>query len=191
MRKIPLQCENRENDKFSVVPNTGFPVNSELITVENIDGCELSCLKNYSCSAYAYDNRCLIWGGGLFNLRQPSSDDKSGRDLHVRVAASQLVGTEAMAKAKRNASSSVFGAICGFFCFFGSVLVVLWRKRQRDTAGTLEKVDDSLAVFKYRDIRIAMKNFLEKLGEGGFGTVFKGTLPNSIVVAVKTLKSLK
>ncbi|CAL5406521.1 unnamed protein product [Camellia sinensis] len=133
----------------------------------------------------------MIWGGGLFNLRQLSSDDKSGRDLHVRVAASQLVGTEAKAKAKRNTSLIVFGAICGFFCFFGSVLVVLWRKRQRDTAGTLEKVDDSLAVFKYRDIRIATKNFSEKLGEGGFGTVFKGTLPNSIAVAVKMLKSLK
>ncbi|CAL5406529.1 unnamed protein product [Camellia sinensis] len=193
VRKIPLQCENRRNDKFSVVPNIGFPVNSELITVENIDEyeCELTCLRNCSCSAYAYDNRCLIWGGGLFNLGQLSSDDKSGRDLHVRVAASQLVGTEAKAKAKRNTSLIVFGAICGFFCFFGSVLVVLWRKRQRDTAGTLEKVDDSLAVFKYRDIRIATKNFTEKLGEGGFGMVFKGTLPNSIMVAVKTLKSLK
>ncbi|KAI8008216.1 G-type lectin S-receptor-like serine/threonine-protein kinase [Camellia lanceoleosa] len=148
VRKIPLQCENRGNDKFSVVPNTGFPVNSELITVENIDECELACLRNCSCGAYAYDNRCLIWGGGLFNLRQLSSDDKSGRDLHVSVAASQLVGTKAKAKAKRNTSLIVFGAICGFFCFFGSVLVVLWRKRQRDPAGTLEKVDDSLAVFK-------------------------------------------
>ncbi|CAL5342635.1 unnamed protein product [Camellia sinensis] len=191
VRKIPLQCENRGNDKFSVVPNTGFPVNSELITVQNIDECELACLRNCSCSAYAYDNRCLIWGGGLFNLRQLSSDDKSGRDLHVRVAASQLVGTEAKAKVKRNTSLIVFGAICGFFCFFGSVLVVLWRKRPRDTAGTLEKIDDSLVVFKYRDIRIATKNFSKKLGEGGFGTVFKGTLPNSIAVAVKMLKSLK
>ncbi|CAL5342625.1 unnamed protein product [Camellia sinensis] len=191
VRKLPLQCENRGNDKFSMVPNTDFPVNSELITIQNIDECELACLRNCSCSAYAYDNSCLIWGGGLFNLRQLSSDDKSGRDLHVRVAASQLVGSEAKAKAKRNTSLIVFGAICGFFCFFGNVLVVLWRKRQRDTASTLEKVDDSLVVFKYRDIRIATKNFSEKLGEGGFGTVFKGTLPNSIVVAVKMLKSLK
>ncbi|KAL7185496.1 hypothetical protein ACSBR2_027442 [Camellia fascicularis] len=181
VKKIPLQCENKGTDKFSVVPNTGFPVNSELITVKNIDECELSCLRNCSCSAYAYDNRCLIWGG----------DDKSGRDLHVTVAASQLVGTEAKAKAKRNTSLIVFGAICGFFCFFDSVLVVLWRKKQRDTAGTLEKVDDYLAVFKYRDVRIATKNFSEKLGEGGFGMVFNGTLPNSIAVAVKTLKSLK
>ncbi|CAL5406539.1 unnamed protein product [Camellia sinensis] len=191
VRRIPLQCKNRENDKFSVVPNTNFPENSESTTVGNIDECELACLRNCSCSAYSYDNRCLIWRGGLFNLRQLSSDDKSGRDLHVRVAASQLVGTEAKAKAKRNTYLIVFGAVCVFFCFFGSVLVFLWRKRQRDTAGTLEKVDDSLAVFKYRDIRIATKNFSENLGEGGFGTVFKGTLPNSIAVAVKKLKNLK
>ncbi|KAI8007343.1 G-type lectin S-receptor-like serine/threonine-protein kinase [Camellia lanceoleosa] len=99
------------------------------------------------CCAYAYDNRSLIWGSGLFNLQQLSSNDKSGKDLHVRVAASQLVGAEAKAKAKRNTSLIVFGAICGFFYFFGCVSVVLWRKRQRDTAGTLEKVDDSLAMF--------------------------------------------
>ncbi|KAI8008801.1 hypothetical protein LOK49_LG07G02153 [Camellia lanceoleosa] len=135
VRKIPLQCENRENDKFSVVPNTHFPENSESITVGNIDECELACLRNCSCSAYAFDNRCLIWRGCLFNLQELSSDDKSGRDLHVRVAASQLVGTEAKAKAKRNTSLIVFGAVCVFFCFFGSVLVFLWRKRQRDTAG--------------------------------------------------------
>ncbi|KAF5949051.1 hypothetical protein HYC85_015008 [Camellia sinensis] len=66
-----------------------------------------------------------------------------------------------------------------------------WGITQRDTAGTLEKVDDSLAAFKYRDIRIVAKNFSKKLGEGGFGTVFKGTLPNSIAIAVKMLKSLK
>ncbi|THG12606.1 hypothetical protein TEA_029443 [Camellia sinensis var. sinensis] len=191
VRKIPLQCENRENDKFSVVPNTYFLENSESITVGHIDECELACLRNCSCSAYAYHNRCLIWGGGLFNLRQLSSDDKSGRDLHVRVVTSKLVGTESKAKAKRNTYLIVFGAICGFFCFFGSVLVFLWRKRQRDTVGTLEKVDDFLAVFKYCDIRIATKNFLENLGEGGLGTIFKGTLPNSIAVAVKRLKNLK
>ncbi|KAI8006127.1 hypothetical protein LOK49_LG07G02183 [Camellia lanceoleosa] len=123
MRKIPLQCENIENDKFSLVPNTYFPENSELITIGNIDECELACLRNCSCSAYAYDSRCLIWGGGLFNLRQLSSDDKSGRDLHVRVVTSQLVGTESKAKAKRNTYLIVFRAICGFFYFFGSVLI--------------------------------------------------------------------
>ncbi|VVA37661.1 PREDICTED: G-type lectin S-receptor [Prunus dulcis] len=42
----------------------------------------------------------------------------------------------------------------------------------------------------YRDLRRATKNFSEKLGEGAFGSVFKGVLPDSTAIAVKELKSL-
>ena len=62
--------------------------------------------------------------------------------------------------------------------------MTIWRRRASATY-TSEAVDDSLVLFKYRDIRTAMKNFSEKLGEGGFGSVFRGTLPNSAAIAVK------
>ncbi|KAM1358703.1 hypothetical protein ACFX2F_045771 [Malus domestica] len=52
-------------------------------------------------------------------------------------------------------------------------------------------VQDSLVLFKYKDLRIATENFLEKLGEGGFGSVFKGILRNSTDIAVKELKYLE
>ncbi|KAK8956387.1 Cysteine-rich receptor-like protein kinase 2 [Platanthera guangdongensis] len=43
--------------------------------------------------------------------------------------------------------------------------------------------------FRYRDLKSATKNFSQenKLGEGGFGDVYKGTLKNKKVVAVKRL----
>ncbi|XP_030955430.1 G-type lectin S-receptor-like serine/threonine-protein kinase At2g19130 [Quercus lobata] len=46
-------------------------------------------------------------------------------------------------------------------------------------------------MFKYRDLRRATKNFSQKLGEGGFGSVFKGALPNSRAIAVKKIRSLE
>nr|KYP76042.1 Cysteine-rich receptor-like protein kinase 2 [Cajanus cajan] len=47
--------------------------------------------------------------------------------------------------------------------------------------------------YKYSDLKAATKNFSEKnkLGEGGFGAVYKGTMKNGKIVAVKKLISRK
>ncbi|XP_008227865.1 PREDICTED: cysteine-rich receptor-like protein kinase 2 [Prunus mume] len=47
--------------------------------------------------------------------------------------------------------------------------------------------------YKYKDLKSATKNFSEenKLGEGGFGDVYKGTLNNGKIVAVKKLAILQ
>uniref|UniRef100_A0A2N9IMS6 Protein kinase domain-containing protein n=1 Tax=Fagus sylvatica TaxID=28930 RepID=A0A2N9IMS6_FAGSY len=66
---------------------------------------------------------------------------------------------------------------------------IIWRVYY--AVGALEEVEFSLILFKYQDIRRATKNFSQKLGEGGFGSVFKGTLPNSIAIAVKKIRSLQ
>ncbi|CAN0914841.1 G-type lectin S-receptor-like serine/threonine-protein kinase At2g19130 [Linum grandiflorum] len=47
-----------------------------------------------------------------------------------------------------------------------------------------------LVAFTHRHLKIATKNFSDKLGEGGFGSVYKGTLPDSSIIAVKKLQSI-
>ncbi|KAI7991736.1 Cold-responsive protein kinase 1 [Camellia lanceoleosa] len=44
-------------------------------------------------------------------------------------------------------------------------------------------------IYSYKDLKSATKNFSEetKLGEGGFGDVYKGTLENGNIIAVKKL----
>ncbi|XXG70280.1 hypothetical protein AAC387_Pa06g3075 [Persea americana] len=51
--------------------------------------------------------------------------------------------------------------------------------------------DGSLVSFSYRELQIITKNFSEKLGRRSFGSVFKGSLPDSTSVAVKKLEGLK
>ncbi|CAK9149442.1 unnamed protein product [Ilex paraguariensis] len=47
------------------------------------------------------------------------------------------------------------------------------------------------ARYSYADIKKITNQFRDKLGQGGYGTVFKGKLSNDIFVAVKVLKSVK
>ena len=68
------------------------------------------------------------------------------------------------------------------FLLSGAVLTIIWR---RQSAPTFEAVDDSLMLFNYQDLKNATKNFLLKLGEGGFGSVFRGTLPNSTAIILQ------
>ncbi|XP_039130363.1 LOW QUALITY PROTEIN: G-type lectin S-receptor-like serine/threonine-protein kinase At2g19130 [Dioscorea cayenensis subsp. rotundata] len=66
----------------------------------------------------------------------------------------------------------------------------LWmflRKRQDRGMVSIEGV---LVQFKYSDLRRMTKNFSEMLGQGGFGSVFKGALPNMTAIAVKQLRSI-
>lgn len=43
--------------------------------------------------------------------------------------------------------------------------------------------------YSYTDLKKMTDQFKEKIGEGGFGSVFKGKLPNGTMVAIKILKA--
>jgi serine/threonine protein kinase len=66
----------------------------------------------------------------------------------------------------------------------------LWRGRTKLFTSRNEYGNESLVVFSFAQIKNSTKKFSEKLGEGGFGCVFKGTLPGSALVAVKKLNGL-
>ncbi|KAJ7981478.1 putative S-receptor kinase [Quillaja saponaria] len=176
--KDSFRC-NKSTDTFLTMLNIRLPLNTtSYLSVLNTTGCKLLCLRFCSCNAYAYvDGKCFIWQEDLLNLQQLSSN---GYTFYLRLRAFDLAPN-------RKVTWIVIGTLAGLFSLFGIVFVVM---RRRNLATAFEAADESLVLFKYRDLRSATKNFSEKLGEGGFGSVFKGILPNSIPVAVKTLKSL-
>ncbi|XP_058007215.1 cysteine-rich receptor-like protein kinase 43 isoform X1 [Hevea brasiliensis] len=80
----------------------------------------------------------------------------------------------------------------GFLLFV--VVLIVWFKHSRrkkasrgDILGATELRGPTN--FSYKDLKSATKDFKEenKLGEGGFGDVYKGTLKNGKIVAVKKL----
>jgi serine/threonine protein kinase len=69
-------------------------------------------------------------------------------------------------------------------------LILLWRCRRKLFKSTTSDANGNLKLFSFAKIKGITKNFSEKLGEGGFGCVFKGTMAVSTLVAVKRLKGM-
>ncbi|KAK9088663.1 hypothetical protein Scep_027745 [Stephania cephalantha] len=73
---------------------------------------------------------------------------------------------------------------------------ILWRRRILRRKNSMDRadlrgIDLQMGSFTLRQIKAATKNFdaANKLGEGGFGSVYKGLLSDGTVIAVKQLSS--
>ncbi|KAI8536576.1 hypothetical protein RHMOL_Rhmol10G0268200 [Rhododendron molle] len=94
-----------------------------------------------------------------------------------------------------NKAAIIGGIIGGGGCLLLIVGLILWyhRSTKAKAASRGEILGASELqgpkTFSYKDLKSATNNFSNetKLGEGGFGDVFKGTLKNGSIVAVKKL----
>ncbi|KAK9148879.1 hypothetical protein Scep_007636 [Stephania cephalantha] len=184
VRRNSMQCD--DEDSFSKMPNvilSRISPSSNPLAMDNAKKCELACLQNCSCSAYAYDTtssssgnsfRCLLWYGNLLNIEQLG--DK-GNDLYIRLAPSQDQLGSTM---KPSTKWTIVGVVLSGTTILLGITFLFLRKRwiKRFTRSPkLEEHYAFLTAFRYKDLKIATKNFTDKLGSSGFGSVFKGTLP--------------
>ncbi|KAH9792841.1 G-type lectin S-receptor-like serine/threonine-protein kinase [Citrus sinensis] len=110
---------------------------------------------------------------------------QGGRDtIYIKLAASEF-------ESPKNNKGVVIGSVVGSVAVVALIcLIMLVYLRRRKTATvTTETLEGSLVAFAYKDLQTATKNFSEKLGGGGFGSVFKGVFPNSNLTAVKKIES--
>nr|XP_043608357.1 G-type lectin S-receptor-like serine/threonine-protein kinase At2g19130 [Erigeron canadensis] len=182
LRKTSLDCgENEGKLDFLMVKVTSLPPNRS-IAVKSPGECHASCLRECSCNAYSsVDNQCSLWGGDLLNL---SEDNVNGKSIYVKVASKDLPSHK---KNNKVIIVAVIGSIAVVVFVLGLFVLIIYRKKRMFVKKTT--MEGSLVVFSYRDLQVATKNFSEKLGGGGFGSVFKGVLHDSSTVAVKKLES--
>lgn len=86
---------------------------------------------------------------------------------------------------------SILGTLCVL-----SILIYMVRRRNRAMNGDIEDFlntygDQMPMRYSYNDVKIMTSNFKEKLGQGGYGSVYKGFLRNNRAVAIKILSSSK
>ncbi|XVF77735.1 hypothetical protein PTKIN_Ptkin14bG0070700 [Pterospermum kingtungense] len=167
----------------------------------SLEMCGEMCLRNCSCSAYANSDirgagsGCLLWFNDLMDIRQLS---EGGQDLYIRMAASELDHIEKQMHTKQKKMRIIkilLISVAGGLLI--GLLLFIWKKRhqsQVSTKGDDRRDEDSndnmeLPRFDFNTIATATDNFSRsnKLGEGGFGLVYKGTLPDGQDIAVKRL----
>ncbi|KAK4846480.1 hypothetical protein QYF36_017859 [Acer negundo] len=98
-------------------------------------------------------------------------------------------------KGKKNYVMIVAGMVVTAVLFLVLVLVIMrmkgWLGGKDSTDKELRGLDLQTGLYKLRQIKDATKNFdaANKVGEGGFGSVYKGILSDGNVIAVKQLSS--
>ncbi|KAK7302665.1 hypothetical protein RJT34_13558 [Clitoria ternatea] len=186
VRKEPLQCERVTNkseagslDGFLKLPNTKVPDFAQWSS-SPYDDCRTQCMQNCSCLAYAYDAGigCMTWSGGLIDIQRFSI---VATDLYIRVPNSLLDDK------KNNA------VIIAVTVTIGTILVItcgylFWKRTARREEKTNQNIQNrsqendmssvhlpELSQFEFGKLATATHNFhlTNKLGQGGFGLVYK------------------
>ncbi|KAL6850101.1 hypothetical protein ACP4OV_020728 [Aristida adscensionis] len=183
-RSLPLSCEangqTEHDDSFVLFDKLqGLPYNFQNELAASDEDCKEACSNKCYCVAYAYDSGCKLWYYNLYNLSFSSGPPYSKvyirRGSKLRTKGLQTIGI-------------VICLVAGLIAIISIILALLWRYRRDLFTSRKFVVEGSLVVYSYAQIKKATSNFSDKLGEGGFGSVFRGTMPGSTVVAVKSLK---
>jgi hypothetical protein len=183
----------RSMDKFLSIPCVSLAQSERKTEDAKSSGeCAQVCLGNCSCTAYSFSNNtCFIWHEELLNVRQiqcGTAADSNGETLNLRLAAKDMQSLE---KNKRVSTIGVaIGTSAAVLCLFAFImLIMIWRNKRKSSNRISQTAQgcNGIITFRYIDLQRATKNFSEKLGQGGFGSVFKGFLSDSTAIAVKRL----
>ncbi|XVF77741.1 hypothetical protein PTKIN_Ptkin14bG0071200 [Pterospermum kingtungense] len=202
VRRTKLSCGSDDgflNHTGVRLPDTSSSWFNQTMSLEM---CREKCLKNCSCTAYANSDirgggtGCLLWFNDLMDIREYSED---GQELYIRMAASEL---DHIDKDRNRNRTKVRIIVSLLICFVGSLLIGLlffiWKKKKHQMQVPPEEEDrvdedknDNMELprFDFNTIAMATDNFASynKLGQGGFGPVYKGTLGDGQEIAVKRL----
>ncbi|XP_031487613.1 G-type lectin S-receptor-like serine/threonine-protein kinase At4g27290 [Nymphaea colorata] len=211
LRETKLQCKT---DQFALLTGIRFTENPNYVIMEIGDKCRSTCLKDCSCTAYSNQSgSCWIWKGDLLNLQQ--QNDGGGDVIYIRLASLEFtekqpytisVGGSSEDRQKKRLIVTIFTTITVVAAFLCAVIgVYSFRSWKAEAIGGTDsqserpfqpmllgdemKENTGPELFDFQVIMAATNNFSEsnKLGRGGFGSVYKGKLGGEIEVAVKRL----
>ncbi|KAH7426668.1 hypothetical protein KP509_10G011300 [Ceratopteris richardii] len=203
-RKTPISCNKtvESSDGFLQMNQTSFTWTfTSSLTSTDLQTCKELCLVNCSCNGFYFSNdvegNCSLFSDPLYDGTVSSS---SARGIfYLRVASIDLVS--AANKNSKSKKGIVVGVAVTIACIIAVIIAAFaaWRVWRRKRLAIVKTPEAGLRAFTYSELQIATKNFKEKLGSGGFGTVYRGFIAldsesagnsASLAVAVKKLHRL-
>ncbi|KAL6320632.1 hypothetical protein AAG906_008632 [Vitis piasezkii] len=182
---------------FWHIPCSFLPSNPVHAVVSDTDLDQLdlsSCHKIFNVSL-PFD---ILYGGeNYFSFTWSESIcgdcERQGKKCRLKSNTSKEPETECVEKPAK-------GLILGFFLLVFVVITLYYvynsNKLDRENTRKIEKfLEDYKALnpsrYSYVDIKKITNHFKDKLGQGGYGSVYKGKLSNEVLVAVKILNDSK
>ncbi|RZC09209.1 G-type lectin S-receptor-like serine/threonine-protein kinase [Glycine soja] len=198
------RCKEKNKDgfvKFSnmKVPDTNTSWINRSMTLEE---CKEKCWENCSCTAYGSSdilgkgNGCILWFGDLLDLRLLPD---AGQDLYVRVHITEIMANQNEKGGSRKVAIVVPCIVSSVIAMIVIFSFVYWRTKTKfggkGIFKTKVKINESkeeeieLPLFDFDTIACATNHFSSdnKVSQGGFGPVYKGTLLDGQEIAVKRL----
>ncbi|KAM5577694.1 G-type lectin S-receptor-like serine/threonine-protein kinase RKS1 [Rosa sericea] len=179
--------------------------------------CEEECLRDCSCMAYSSAsgqqerNGCVTWYGDLMDTRTYTSVTQ---ELYVRVDSIELAKHARKSNGSFRKKGKLAITITSILVFFLVISIAYWSVKKRkgkerqnphpfgvitpsiyleDSASRTDpdgsRLKSDIPFFDLSTISAATNNFSDsnRLGEGGFGPVYKGVLSSGTEIAVKRL----
>ncbi|KAF4399766.1 hypothetical protein G4B88_022849 [Cannabis sativa] len=214
--ECPSLLSSRFNCKLQNLPSCNLSNDSvELIYVgDNVDyfaidfvtpslktdlnSCKQACLKDCSCLVLFHESS----SGNCFLLDQIGSFQHSGEKSHGYISYVKSLSNreENEEREEDHILIVVVIIISTMFVIFSMVyagfLYIRRKKRLKNDCAQEGSDDDDFldnlsgmpVRFTYSDLCLATENFTRKVGQGGFGSVYLGVLPDGTQLAVKKLE---
>ncbi|KAI8567168.1 hypothetical protein RHMOL_Rhmol02G0099600 [Rhododendron molle] len=157
-------------------------------TAEGVDKAKVLNFNNVAVTNHTVEIRFYWAGKGTRDIPRTGT-------YGPLISAISIVSNFKPPSDQREKIFTITGAVASALCLTLAILFIVWWKTHPGSSSSREQdlrpLDLQTGLFTYKQIKAATDNFDidNKIGEGGFGSVYKGILLDGSVIAVKQLSS--
>ncbi|KAL2644656.1 hypothetical protein R1flu_012243 [Riccia fluitans] len=197
---------NSSSVSLKLVGNASYYANGFTQARNNtsdLDSCFKACSNDCLCTAFFFQNdtrSCFTWE----NLGTMKVENNAKHVAYLKVNVGEVT-PRGSAPGSSNSSTTIIIIIVivgiTVFLMVGLLVGAWWYHRRRvaraaELAALAAEDEELMEIpglptrFTYKELEDATKDFSKKLGAGGFGSVYEGTLADERRIAVKRLESV-